>query len=272
MRIKRFGIPVIIQYLNRLLLKINGINICYNSNIVKNYNPKLRNILLALESPGIIKYHDWIKPYMNFEVEISFERMTSAPIWINCYDLYLNLDAFADIDININYLKFKEVSIISSNKSLLYGHQLRTEIINKFEVDSFGLKDHSEDIDKAYKNYRFQIVVENYKSPYYVSEKFFTCIKSKTIPIYCGGEDGIREMGFDLNGVYFFNTIDELVGILKRPPTYNSDVADKNRVLLKQLRNESRCLLYFNTVIFNYFHNKNSYLKYKTNERAFKVE
>ena len=37
------------------LLNKNGYNICYNINTIKDYNPKLKNILVAIESPEVVK-------------------------------------------------------------------------------------------------------------------------------------------------------------------------------------------------------------------------
>ena len=78
----------------------------------------------------------------------------------------------------------------------------------------------------------FQVVIENGKYPEYVTEKFYDCIKLGTVPIYWGGEQALRKMGFDQEGIIFFDSVEELGEIL------NKDIsAEKYAALASQIKN-----------------------------------
>ena len=57
-------------------------------------------------------------------------------------------------------------------------------------------------------------MIENGKYPEYVTEKLYDCIKLGTVPIYWGGEEALRKMGFDIQGFIFFDSLEELEEIL----------------------------------------------------------
>jgi hypothetical protein len=255
---------------NRYLKLFNKseVNICYNAFIPKQYDPAKKNILLALESPAVIEYMKWLSPDMKFEAEISFGNYYSLENYLCCRDLYVNSDNFINVKTGTIFRnKPNEISIVCSNKKHLEGHRFRHELIGKFGnlIDVFGSGYNKfGDITKAYTDYKFQVVVENGKHPEYVSEKLFDCIKTQTLPIYRGGEQGLRKMGFNMDGFIFFNTSEELSQILSQLNTshyqdkYSAITENLNRLI--EIRNEKKMNLYLNTTMLRYMHTQQSYL------------
>ena len=114
------------------------------------------------------------------------------------------------------FFKTKNLSMIASPKTFVYGHNLRHNVarIHKEEMDLFGGAHGSSRIGKtawdkeeALNDYRFQIVVENDKYETYYTEKLTDCFATGTIPIYWGAPD-IGEL---------FNE----EGIIQLTPTFN---------------------------------------------------
>jgi hypothetical protein len=113
------------------------------------------------------------------------------------------------------YKKNKNISIISSEKTHTKGHQLRHEVITKFNdyIDVYGRKYNPIDYKlDGLKDYRFQIVIENTKRDYWFSEKLIDCLVTGTIPIYWGCPS-IGDF-FDLNGFIIFDKIEDLNDII----------------------------------------------------------
>jgi len=112
--------------------------------------------------------------------------------------------------------KSKNVSIISSHKNEHSGHKLRHEIISKFKqkidfVCGRGYKEISNKIE-ALKDYRYSLIVENFRINHYFSEKLTDCFSTGTVPIYWGCES-ITNF-FNDRGMIVFTKIDELNDIL----------------------------------------------------------
>jgi len=106
--------------------------------------------------------------------------------------------------------KNKSISIISSNKKYLDGHNLRHEIIKIIEgIDIFGGGYNPIDNKiKGLRDYKFSICVENCKKDYYFTEKIIDCFITGTIPIYWGCPS-IGDF-FDMNGIITFKDINDL--------------------------------------------------------------
>ena len=89
-------------------------------------------------------------------------------------------------------LKNKNISIVSSAKTMCSLHHLRIEWAKQCKkngwADTFGDFDGGEliPIEKSLKNYRFSIAIENQVEPYWFTEKIVNCFASMTIPIYIG--------------------------------------------------------------------------------------
>jgi hypothetical protein len=88
--------------------------------------------------------------------------------------------------------KTKNISIISSNKSMCKLHDLRTELAFKLKknskVDTYGTFDGGSlvKIADTLTNYRYSIAIENNINSFYFTEKLTNCFASMTVPIYMG--------------------------------------------------------------------------------------
>lgn len=124
------------------------------------------------------------------------------------------------------YEKTRLVSFISSTKNLgLSGHALRHEIFERAiqqsthpgqgriagcTVDLYGaIANRSLPYKlESFRNYCFQIAVENCKRDVYFTEKIIDCFVTGTIPVYYGTER-IGEH-FNLDGIQCFSSLEEL--------------------------------------------------------------
>lgn len=109
--------------------------------------------------------------------------------------------------------KTKNISLVSSNKTMCELHRARIELARVLSgspyVDVMGTFDGGEYVtpDKIYPEYRFSIAFENYIDDYWFTEKICNCFANKTIPIYLGSPkiykffnpDGI--LSFDPQGL-----------------------------------------------------------------------
>ncbi|MBQ2645526.1 hypothetical protein IJG14_08165, partial [bacterium] len=89
-------------------------------------------------------------------------------------------------------LKNKNISIVSSNKTLCDLHKFRLELARKCKrdnlADTFGTFDGGSftPIENSLTNYRFSIAIENEIEGYWFTEKILNCFANMTIPIYLG--------------------------------------------------------------------------------------
>ena len=106
-----------------------------------------------------------------------------------------------------NYIDSKDkcMSIIFSDKKILFGHKYRHILVHKIlstnlPIDIYGRgcsKLQSKDSrvkgkfigDTPYKGYKFSIAIENVQSTDYISEKFTNCIAISVVPIYYGASN-----------------------------------------------------------------------------------
>jgi hypothetical protein len=96
--------------------------------------------------------------------------------------------------INSEQYKFKSknISIVSSNKTMCDLHRFRRDIARYYKdsslVDAFGTFDCGTHIKIAdsLEKYRYSIVIENDITPYHFTEKILNCFASMTVPIYIG--------------------------------------------------------------------------------------
>lgn len=254
-----------------------GISLCYNDDIRRDYDPDRSNILLALESPTLVRANGWLEDEMEFDAEISFGDYYGLEHFYPCTDLYATNDNFVALEMVRPFNeKDRLVSYIYSFKNDLPEYRFRHEIAAEFgdRVDGFGsgtgrvLASKSDSLDR----YMFQVVVENGRYDLYVSEKFFDCVKTLTIPIYYGGRQGVVDMGFDPDGVLFFSTKEELDEILSRrvgPSEYAElrPIAEANRRVLRELRNDIKARMFLSAVVPNYCHTVASYAAQATTGR-----
>ncbi len=116
--------------------------------------------------------------------------------------------------------KYRNVSILSSDKRTTIGQQLRHAIVDHLVGMDFGTDVYGQPYAKylaskalALKRYRYSIIVESDQRDWYFSEKLIDCISQGTVPIYWGCPDIARF--FDTDGILTFESVDELEEILK---------------------------------------------------------
>ena len=244
-----------------------GLNLCVNGQATEQFEPDETNILLALESPAVVIDRNWVNPDLPYDAEVSFHKLSSAPVHSHCHDLYVNTDAYVEFLPQRSFDKSRLVSMIYSFKSLLQGQALRHEIAAKFEqdLDLYGTGFDGQFVDKreSLDKYMFQVVVENGLYPHYVSEKLFDCFKTQTIPIYRGGIAGADVLGFEMDGIISFETLDELRTILS---SLSRDLYEElqasvtyNSKHFRDLRTEARLKFYYNQVNLEYMNTPASF-------------
>lgn len=181
-----------------------------------------KNYAWLLESPEITKYaFDWIrtnnrlfdKVFTNSKKLLdrneNFVFTPTGGCWIKPEDQKI-------------YDKTKNISIISSNKTMTYGHKLRHNIVNIFKnkMDIFGRTYNPIDYKlDGLKDYRFSFVIENCKEDYYFTEKLIDCFRTGTVPIYWG----CPSIGnfFNIKGMLIFDKIEDLYNLNYDEQIYN---------------------------------------------------
>lgn len=84
------------------------------------------------------------------------------------------------------------LSCITSKTRFFKGHQHRFSILENFqkaypEIELFGRGYRFvENKNEAFARYRYSLVMENSRYPYYFTEKIFDCLLNWTVPIYFG--------------------------------------------------------------------------------------
>lgn len=254
-------------------LRENGLNICYDRFIPESYDPELDNVLVAIESPAYVKrgYPDddsgWIDDEMEFIAEISWEQYTDSEFYFCPRAIYSTFDAFVTLE-NREFNKTQDVSFVLSDKKYTKGHRLRHSILKNFgsKVDCYGnpVDNFIKEKTQALDSYQFHIAVENTNHLNYISEKFFDPIKTLTIPIYWGSKDSVRKLGFDLDGILFFESMNDLNKILDciDDGTYQEmlDSVIYNKARLRELRNKIKLNYYLDSSIrYHYIHSPESF-------------
>jgi hypothetical protein len=122
-------------------------------------------------------------------------------------------------------IKSKLISMISSNKNVTLGHQIRRNIINNLPacVDLYGrgFKEIENKIE-GLKDYRYHFAIENCKKDVWFTEKLIDCLVTGTIPVYWGCPS--ISAYFNDEGFIIFNDLVELKDKLKlcTPEYYES--------------------------------------------------
>lgn len=93
---------------------------------------------------------------------------------------------------NFLELKTKNISILSSDKTMCHLHRYRLDLARKYKysniIDTYGTFDGGNPVNVAetLKNYRYSIIVENNIEAYWFTEKILNCFSMLTVPIYLG--------------------------------------------------------------------------------------
>lgn len=139
--------------------------------------------------------------------------------------------------------KTKGVSMICSEKTYLEGHRKRQEIATILHkeglADVMGKWNGGEYVDniEAYRDYKFNVAMENDKQGYYITEKLCTCLANKVVPIYYGGSK-VSEL-FNMDGIIYVENRDDIPNIIRNldiDAEYNKrlDAINENYELVKQ--------------------------------------
>jgi hypothetical protein len=111
----------------------------------------------------------WTQPAVNWRVNLSYAELahlTPCP-------------------------KSREISAVMSDKAALQGQRARAAFLKQIKASmaldhyGMGIREIAEKWD-ALASYRYSFAAENYRNPYYWTEKIADCFLSWTMPIYCG--------------------------------------------------------------------------------------
>lgn len=113
------------------------------------------------------------------------------------------------------YPKIKNISMIYSDKQWLEGHRLRHQVANIVTgVDFYGgAINYIRSKEEALVDYRFSIVIENFKTDNNFTEKLLDCLLTGTIPIYWGCPN-VGEY-FDTRGMIIADTFEEIISAVE---------------------------------------------------------
>lgn len=195
-------------------------NFLLNVDALKNIKSKWK-IAWLIEPPQIFPYGyqniHLVEDYYDYIFTYNEELLSRSPKYKK---MYFGACWVTPKNTKI-YEKTKMVSIVASNKKWTKGHIFRHECIEKlhhkhnFDLWGSGYK-YFENIEeervKPFKDYRYNIVIENGRLNNYFTDKILDCFAVGSIPIYWG-DPKIKDL-FDERGFYTFETIEELDEIL----------------------------------------------------------
>lgn len=164
------------------------------------------------------EYYDFVRDHLDlFDFVLSFD-LRILDLSPKCLFFPAPATCWILPEQRVIHPKSKLLSIVSSGKRQLPGHLLRHEIINTFghRMDCYGpehinLQPVAGKIE-ALRDYAFSIVVLNSKDNDYFNEALMDAFMTGTIPIFWG-TDNIGNY-FDINGIFAFNTCEELGTII----------------------------------------------------------
>jgi hypothetical protein len=113
--------------------------------------------------------------------------------------------------------KSKLVSIIASEKNQTLGHQLRHQVVSKYQNQIDGIfgrhYNFIENKIDGLRDYRFHIVIENAMVDDYFTEKLIDAFITGCVPIYYG----TKNIGnyFDIRGIIQVYNIDDFKNVMK---------------------------------------------------------
>jgi len=194
----------------------------HNSMLETMGNPKKKYGYL-LESEGIVpedyKIFD-INKGLNTEFELIFthsekilDKIENARFFPACAEIWYGKPAHGgEIHDNLYQNKTKNISMVSSSKNMCHLHNLRIQLISRLSkkglIDAYGTFDGGGNIKiaESLTKYRYSIVIENFISPYFFTERITNCFASMTIPIYLGASK--IDQFFNNDGIIRINESD----------------------------------------------------------------
>jgi hypothetical protein len=115
-----------------------------------------------------------------------------------------------DVDVS----KKRTLSLIASSKTDFEGHRLRHKVIDWIRTENLD----ADILGRGYAPferksdglapYRYSVIIENVREPYYFTEKLVDCLLCETVPVYWGAQD-IGQV-FDPRGMLICQSLDEI--------------------------------------------------------------
>lgn len=165
---------------------------CISQDVVLECDP--RNIWCIAQEPPIKLMAYFRKGYKSFHKVITSDIDLLGDKYV--YDSlglpwHVNKSYDELIGLERPMIKSKNLSWITSNKSAFSGHVDRMQFLNSIQdqisFDLFGKGfNFIEDKWDGLYPYKYSLAVENYRGPYYWTEKISDCFLSWTMPIYYG--------------------------------------------------------------------------------------
>ena len=269
---ERNSIPTKFSYVYNLTEGEYDVTLIQDTDCIKYINGEFGNlsgkIVADIHEPPYLlsqqRVYDFVYAnYTKFHKILTFdEKLLTLPNAIfrnGGYEVVLNKNIHKleypnladDSLIKIYKNKEKNISFITSNKNMTYGHKFRNECVsflenNNLNIDLYGIgyNEIKGKID-ALKEYKFSIVMENGIYKNYFTEKILDCFLTGTIPIYWGCPN-ISDF-FNIQGIYTFNTPNELLNIVNK---INSDNYYSKMEFAKENFNKALCYYYNNDTFF----------------------
>lgn len=234
----------------RHVLAEDDINICHNGTTRQDYDPAMTNVLVCTEGPDLVEAEDWLDPSFDFHAEFSYGDFYGLDRFHSLRRLHATHDAWVQPESPLPEEEKTELaSIVYADKRRFRGRQLRHQVGDEHEgvVDTYGsaVGDYLYEKRRALDPYMFHVAIESGRHPEYVTEKFFDPIKTGTVPIYWGGREAVEAMGFDTEGILFFEDMEEFERLLDERVTREEyerlrPHVEANRQRLIEIRNEIR--------------------------------
>jgi hypothetical protein len=135
--------------------------------------------------------------------------------------------------------KSKLISVISSNKAFTDGHRKRLDFVEKIklhfgdQLDVFGrgIKDFDNKWD-VLADYKYTIAIENDDCDDWVTEKFFDCLYTRTLPFYYGCPNLEKMVDKDTFIRIDINDLEESIKTIEK--TIENDEFEKRKNLLNR--------------------------------------
>jgi hypothetical protein len=174
---------------------------------------------------------------------------------------------------SLDFTKNKDMSVIVTKRGNCWGTQniydQRVQLAEKLSeysnIDIFGTfwdnngtNTHGEIWNKLIplQSYKFSVGIENTIEKDYITEKFYDCILTETIPIYCGAPN-IADY-FDINGMIYLNNIYDINESMNQINSVISNIDSEYNQRLhsclfnkNQFLNNHNLLFKINSIIFN---------------------
>lgn len=188
---------------------------CYiDRGVYKFKNNNKKKIFIALESDGHYKdVHEFVKNNWNlfdyiFTFDLELLKLPNAR-----RSIFGGIWYVSDIEPD---QKTKQISFCCSNKTIVPSHLERLKLADIIhdKVDMKGnYYGEYANTKEIYEDYKFSIVFECERTPYYFTEKLLNAFTNRCVPINYGCTD-LKSFGFDTNGIIQVTSIDEIIKLI----------------------------------------------------------